>query len=155
MEGKFIYSLNILARGHHVTAITTFEYEHKSENLTEILIKPMFLSPNEQDNFRFASNCSVTGRYSAAAIEAMYSGSIGGLYVHKLALDFSEWGLKDPKVQQFINRDDLYFDLILMELIFQESWLMFAHKFKAPIVGMSKYLLNMKSLYVYSDQMNF
>jgi hypothetical protein len=64
---------------------------HKSENLTEILIKPMFLSPNEQDNFRFSSNCSVTGRYSAAALEVMHSGSIGGIYIHQLAPDFSEW----------------------------------------------------------------
>ncbi len=139
IETKFIYSLTILARGHHVTAITSFEYEHKSANLTEILIKPMFLSSNEQDNYKFSSNCSLHGRLSTASLEAMYSGTINVIDVLEQALDFSEWGLKDPKVQQFIKRDDLHFDLILMELIFQESWLMFAHKFKAPIVGMSKY----------------
>jgi glucuronosyltransferase len=122
-----------------VTAITTFEYEHKSENLTEITIEPMHLSSDEQDNYRFSTNCSLQGRYSTAALKAMHSGSFNGYDTFKHALEFSEWGFKNPKVQQFINRDDLRFDLVLAEFIFQDSWLMFAHKFKAPIVGISKY----------------
>ncbi len=121
-----------------MTAITPFEYEQKPENLTEIMIEPKYLSPNEQDSFKFASNCSMQGRFSTASLELFSSGSLNVFEVLEQGLEFSEWGLKDPKVQQFINTDDLHFDLILVELHLQESWLMFAHKFKAPIVGMSK-----------------
>lgn len=51
-----------------------------------------------------------------------------------MGLDTSKWGLENPRVQEFIKREDLQFDLILAEQFYQESFLMFAHKFKAPIV---------------------
>jgi glucuronosyltransferase len=56
-----------------------------------------------------------------------------------MGLETSEWGLKNPKIQEFIKREDLHFDLILAEQFFQESWLMLAHKFNAPIVTISTY----------------
>lgn len=46
----------------------------------------------------------------------------------------SEYALKNQMVQDFIASDDLRFDLVISEQYFQESWLMFAHKFNAPIV---------------------
>lgn len=56
-----------------------------------------------------------------------------------IGLGSSEWSLENPKVQILIKREDLHFDLILAEQFFQESFLMFAHKFKAPIVTISTY----------------
>lgn len=46
----------------------------------------------------------------------------------------SEYGLSDRKVKEFIHRTDLHFDLVINEEFFHDSWLMFSHKFKAPIV---------------------
>lgn len=50
----------------------------------------------------------------------------------------AEKGLNDTKVQEFIHRNDLHFDLVINEEILHESWLMFGHKFKAPIVTIGK-----------------
>lgn len=37
-------------------------------------------------------------------------------------------------MQAFLNRQDLQFDLVILEQFFHDSWLMFAHKYKAPVV---------------------
>lgn len=50
-----------------------------------------------------------------------------------MGLESTEWCLNNSIVQSFINREDLHFDLIFAEQFFQESLLMFAHKFNAPI----------------------
>lgn len=54
-----------------------------------------------------------------------------------MGLDVSRHGFENENVKFFINRQDLHYDLIFAELFFSESWLMFAHKFNAPIVGLS------------------
>lgn len=56
-----------------------------------------------------------------------------------LGLKSTQHALNSKNVKNFIknNRDD--FDLILSEQFFQESFLMFAHKYKAPIVTISTY----------------
>lgn len=46
----------------------------------------------------------------------------------------SDHGLNDSKVKKIIHSQDLHFDLVINEEFFHESWLMFAYKFKAPIV---------------------
>lgn len=46
----------------------------------------------------------------------------------------TEHALKVPSVQAFLNKTDVQFDVIVLEQFFHDSWLMFAHKFKAPIV---------------------
>lgn len=43
-------------------------------------------------------------------------------------------GLKDKKVRELIQRNDIHFDLVISEQFFQESWLMFSHKYKAPVI---------------------
>lgn len=50
----------------------------------------------------------------------------------------SEYGLRDPKVQKIIHSNDLKFDLVIAEQFFQESWLLFAHKFNTPIITICK-----------------
>lgn len=46
----------------------------------------------------------------------------------------SKHGLNSSNVQKFIHTKNLHFDLVINEDFFHESWLMFAHKFNAPIV---------------------
>lgn len=53
----------------------------------------------------------------------------------KMAADHA---LNSTSVKEFINRNDLQFDLVINEEVFHESWLMFGHKFKAPIITICK-----------------
>lgn len=46
----------------------------------------------------------------------------------------SDYGLNDSNVQKLIHSKNLNFDLVIKEDMFDESWLMFAHKFNAPII---------------------
>lgn len=47
-------------------------------------------------------------------------------------------GFENSNVQKFMRRTDLQFDLVLIELLFCESWYMFAHQFNASLIGLSK-----------------
>lgn len=51
----------------------------------------------------------------------------------------TEHGLKHPDVQKLIHSENLHFDLIINEEFFHESFLMFAHKFNAPVVSICTY----------------
>lgn len=53
---------------------------------------------------------------------------------HTICKPSSEQGLNNSNVQKIINSKNLHFDLVINEDMFHESWLMFAHKFNAPIV---------------------
>lgn len=46
----------------------------------------------------------------------------------------TEHAFNDRNVAAFMNRSDLHFDVVVLEQFFHDSWLPFAHKFKAPIV---------------------
>lgn len=48
------------------------------------------------------------------------------------------YALNDKKVQEFIRRNDLHFDLVINEEVFHDSFLAFAHKYKAPVVTICK-----------------
>lgn len=57
-----------------------------------------------------------------------------------LCEDSVDWYLKNEKVLDFIKNDKSHFDLLITEQWFQESWLMFMHKFKdAPMITISSY----------------
>lgn len=51
----------------------------------------------------------------------------------------TEHALKTSAVQNFIRNDNSQFDLILAEQFFQESLLMFSHKYEAPIITISEH----------------
>lgn len=51
-----------------------------------------------------------------------------------VGLQSTEHAFKDQNVAKFMNRTDLSYDIIVLEQFFHDSWLPFAHKFKAPIV---------------------
>lgn len=46
----------------------------------------------------------------------------------------TEYALQDRNVQALLNRTDLKFDVVILEQFFHDSWMMFAHKFKAPLI---------------------
>lgn len=66
---------------------------------------------------------------------------IGGMQV------MNEHALQNANIQKLIHSTDLHFDVVINEDFFAESLLMFAHKFKAPIVTICEYVtLRMPSL---------
>lgn len=52
---------------------------------------------------------------------------------------WNPYAFENPNVQKFIHSTGLHFDLIINEEFFGDSFLMFAHKFKAPIVTICKF----------------
>lgn len=47
---------------------------------------------------------------------------------------WNTYTFENPNIQKFIHSTGFSFDVIVMEEFFSDSFLMFGHKFKAPIV---------------------
>lgn len=56
-----------------------------------------------------------------------------------MGLGSTEHALNADNIKDFIKNDKTKFDLIFAEQFFQEALLMFAHKYKVPVVTLSKY----------------
>lgn len=56
-----------------------------------------------------------------------------------VGLGSTEKAFQSDSVKNFIRTDNTKFDLIFAEQFFQESMLMFAHKYQAPIVTISEF----------------
>lgn len=64
-----------------------------------------------------------------------FDDTLSNLYLTwDVGLMTTEHAFNAPNVQTFLNQTDARFDVIVLEQFFHDSWLMFAHKFKAPIV---------------------
>ncbi|XP_017482517.1 PREDICTED: UDP-glucuronosyltransferase 2B13-like [Rhagoletis zephyria] len=112
---------DLLERGHHVTAVTNHRSKYPHENLTEIIIEPKFDIP-----YYFPKDNIFKMRFSNDFQNLQMWWHVGLLT--------SEHALNDPKVKSLIASKDLEFDLMVLEQFFHESFLMFAHKFKCPVV---------------------
>lgn len=51
---------------------------------------------------------------------------------------WNQYAFENPNVQKFIKSTGNHFDVIVAEDFFGDSFLMFAHKYKAPIVTICK-----------------
>lgn len=70
--------------------------------------------------------------------DAKYDKILNNLFLTwDIGLLSTEHAFKDQNVQTFLKRSDLQFDVVILEQFFHDSWLLFAHKFKAPIVTIS------------------
>lgn len=58
----------------------------------------------------------------------------------------AEYAFDSARVQQFLHRNDLHFDLVINEEFFQESFSMFAFKYKTPLVRISEQKLKILEL---------
>ncbi|XP_058122285.1 UDP-glycosyltransferase UGT5-like [Anopheles ziemanni] len=113
-------------RQHEVTCITAFKFGEPLPNYEEIYIDPPY---------PIRETFPVEGLFASSQ-----TSDFDKLFMYwELGLNTSRHGLQTENVRQFIARRDLHFDLIIAEQFFQESWLMFAHKFNAPIVTISTY----------------
>ncbi|XP_029708692.2 UDP-glycosyltransferase UGT5-like [Aedes albopictus] len=112
-------------RGHEVTAVTSYKFGEPIDNYTEVLIDP---------SYPILEKFPISAVYSSQD----YQNDFKNLFLYwRLGLETSRYALENSNVQQFIRRKDDHYDLIVAEQFFQESWLMFAHKFDAPIITIS------------------
>ncbi|XP_017482511.1 PREDICTED: UDP-glucuronosyltransferase 2B4-like isoform X2 [Rhagoletis zephyria] len=115
------FSSELLRRGHNVTTLTNHPVKQPHPNLTQIIIEPHF---------------NITYYYRKEDIFKMhFSSEFANLNVYwHVGLLSSEHALAQPAVKALIASKHLTFDLIVLEQFFHESFLMFAHKFKCPVV---------------------
>lgn len=111
----------LLHRNHQVTAITNFPTKAQHPNYTEILIDPPYDIPHY-----FPISDIFDSRYSSDWSNLVLYWRVG--------LTTTQYALENANVQQFIEQDDTDFDLVISEQFYQEAFLMFAHKYRAPIV---------------------
>ncbi|XP_075152982.1 UDP-glycosyltransferase family 301 member D1 [Haematobia irritans] len=115
------FQRDLLERGHHITTVNNHPTKYPHTNLTEIIIDPMFDIPKYlpvEDIF--------TLRYPSDFENLEMWWSVG--------MWTSEYALNDPKIKALISSKDMHFDLVILEQFFHESFLMFGHKFKCPVV---------------------
>lgn len=148
-----VFINELINRGHEVTCITNFPMaKYKLDNYTEILIDPPFLINQVGEWASAASNgdCDLTMKLFYESIlefivkpENMFKWSLNsplimqtfGTYYFGIS---SMHGLESRNVQQLIHSENQHFDLIIVEDLMHDSFLMFGHKFKAPMVTMCK-----------------
>ncbi|XP_053958144.1 UDP-glucosyltransferase 2-like [Anastrepha ludens] len=149
---------DLLRRGHQVTTLTNHPAKQPHPNLTEIIIDPKL------DIAAHRPRENIFKMHFTSDFENLQ------MYWH-VGLLSSEHAFNDPKVKSLIASKDLEFDLIVLEQFYHESFLMFAHKFKCPVVtlGTMGYADNMDHamglltpwatvphlLVAYTDQMTF
>ena len=59
---------------------------------------------------------------------------------HDFTHMINEYNFENANVQKLIHSTNLHFDVVINEEFFADSFLMFAHKFNAPIITICKYL---------------
>lgn len=114
-------------RDNEVTCLTSFKFGEPIANYTEVLIDPAY---------------PIREKFPLSTIfeTKSYNNDFNNLFLYwRMGLETSRHGLENDHVQKFLKRGDLKFDLIVSEQFFQESWLMFAYKYNAPIVTISTY----------------
>lgn len=63
-------------------------------------------------------------------------------FVHTM----NEYAFENPNVQKLIHSTDLHYDVVINEEFFADSFLMFAHKFRAPTITMCEYVYSLRCL---------
>lgn len=121
---KFIRAL--LDRHHEVTAITPIPWKGiRPHNYTEVLVEPPL---NIED---ILPQSRVFNAERGSALTKLFMLPMIG----KATADKS---FSSENVQRFLHDDSLQFDLVILEEFAMDSFLMFAHKFKAPSISICK-----------------
>lgn len=142
----------LLERQHEVTLLTSFSMlDLKLANYTEVLIdKPFDFSSQSElkqlcflNKQFFISNQINFHQFFLVSFDDFLKKNQGSEIVASLfgisqmktfASIVKPNTFENPNVQKFINSKGLHFDLVINEEFFGDSYLMFAHKFKAPII---------------------
>lgn len=113
----------LLDRGHEVTCIANYPLSRRHENYTEIRIAPIY------DFWKESVKVDSIYELTDISIHRMLVD-----FLYSLGLETTEHAFKRENVRHFLRNDKSRFDLILAEQFYQESFLMLAHKYRAPVV---------------------
>lgn len=139
----------VLDRGHQVTFVTSQSIKYLNlTNYTEVLIDPPFelysLSAYKnvitffKEIYQFVVHFFIVPHEKLLTMGSTspflsLTEMIGTMQV------VNEHALQNSNVQKLIHSTDLHFDVVINEDFFAENLLMFAHKFKAPIITICEY----------------
>lgn len=136
----------LLNRGHQVTLITSQSMNQTNlTNYTEVLIDPPF---------DIHSMCMLLITLYITMIKIYFFFlkvpqemllTLGDTSLFQFIPDMSRitnamnaYAFENSNVQKLIHSTDQHFDIVINEEFFADSFLMFAHKFKAPIITICK-----------------
>lgn len=134
-QSNWLFARNVikalLNRHHEVTCITPITWpDPKPDNYTEILaLPPVDLSPILPRRKAF------DGQSESVLSDLLLFTKAGKMMADHL--------LSNTDVQRFLLRNDLTFDLVINEEFYMESLSMFAFKFNAPLITISKCSMKM------------
>ncbi|KAG4077629.1 hypothetical protein HA402_008889 [Bradysia odoriphaga] len=117
----------LLDRHHEVTTLTPITWNGvRPDNYTEVLIDPPL---NIEDIFP-----------QSKVFTAEKGSPLGYLFMLPMVGRATvEKSLQSNNVQKFLHDDSLRFDLVILEEFAMDSFWMFAHKFKAPLISICSY----------------
>ncbi|XP_069697670.1 UDP-glycosyltransferase UGT5-like [Periplaneta americana] len=120
--------LELAKRGHNVTMISHHPQKEKIPNYTDIVLKASILDiinnngkPNNLFDQRDNNVVGIAFRMwnlNTMSCDAM---------------------LQEEQIRKLIHSTDIHFDLVVMEGFFNECFLGFVHKFKAPLIHFSTF----------------
>lgn len=140
----------LLERQHEVTYLTSQSYHTNLTNYREVLIDPPFdlfsLSKfKEKINlkklhyfFYFFQNEYTVSQESLMKMGSQSPFTVITQSIKRLGF-INGYVYQNANVQKLLHSTNLQFDVVINEDFFGESFLMFAHKFKAPIVTICEY----------------
>jgi UDP:flavonoid glycosyltransferase YjiC (YdhE family) len=113
----------MLARGHHLTVITTDVMESNNPNLTQIDLHELY------DAFRSSLNF-VDFKESGGSMTELMEWFIGHTEL------ITQIGFQNPQIQKLLQKtDNIKFDLVIVELLSYYGWHLFAPLYDAPLIG--------------------
>uniref|UniRef100_A0A6M2DZS4 UDP-glucuronosyltransferase n=1 Tax=Xenopsylla cheopis TaxID=163159 RepID=A0A6M2DZS4_XENCH len=121
----------LASRGHQLTVVSNFPHKTKSQNYTDIAVNPFdhwqVLGADAQ-----TSAYDITGVSTAALLDV----------VIKMGLATTENAFQTKEVQELVHAGpEVKFDLIITEAFFHDAFLLFAHKFKCPVIAVTSCIL--------------
>ncbi|XP_026479419.1 UDP-glucuronosyltransferase 2B4-like [Ctenocephalides felis] len=121
----------LASRGHQVTVVSNFPQKIELQNYTDIPVDPF-------DHWAVLGTDSSNSAYDITDVSAKDLLDV----VIKMGLATTENGLQTEGVKKLVHAgSEVKFDIIIVEAFFQEAFLMFAHKFKCPVVAVTSCIL--------------
>nr|XP_029709428.1 UDP-glucuronosyltransferase 1-9-like [Aedes albopictus] len=117
----------LLERGHEITAISNYRLKRQPSNHTRGLYREVLIEPE----YDFESDFPMESYYRPASFTNPFD-KVKILWWFGLAT--TRHAFETDNVQRFMREEGLRFDLVIAEQFAQEAFLMFGHKFNAPIV---------------------
>ncbi|XP_069697675.1 UDP-glycosyltransferase UGT5-like [Periplaneta americana] len=117
----------LVSRGHEVTVLSLHPRKTPLPNYTDIVLKTSI-----QDFFPFKGNNTLLQAANTGLFEMIN-------IMLNASLVVCDYQLQEEVVQKLIHSTDIHFDAVIVEAFFNECFLGFAHKFKAPLIQICTY----------------